>query len=421
MSAFGNVLTRKRYGDFGAVLPTTITSTLVSQPPSFTFSFPSALGTNAHADNFTWNNNTATITSINCWGVYPAGVHPDNFTGVIYLDAGGQPGSQFTTFTVPSTLVTRTATSTNVGGLQVYFYTLTLSPSINLPPGSFWLALANNSSWNILASFSGNGISAKSSSVFGPAWTTDTPDMAFALVNSMTVGDATGNHFEFGGNFKDAETGLINLPNRQLDTLTGQVIERNPFGPWRGPWRDPLWPWDHDGLGNGLTFADDNPTTPHPDTTDQQPPGVPIGGNCNDAEGQDPCKDPCATAKAAGLDNGDAGGVVCCHKVKISCAWIPGGGVTTTEPGQGIIKKCIIAHEDVHHDHIDCPKNKGKTVTRPDFKAGVTAKAGEYAAYTAEKKCLDDSKKDCGDNAACKTDVQKRADFVQRQAEKNAP
>jgi len=259
----GAVLTRKRYADYGAALPVTVASTVFSQAPNVPLTFPSASGTNAHADNFNWNSPTAQITAINCWGVYPSGVHADNFTGVIYASSG-LPGTQVAVFTVSGARVTRTLTGANIGGLPVYAYTLTLSPSLTLPPGSYWLALANGSSWNIVASSMGDNFSAKSTSVFGPSWNSDTPDMAFELVSSTTLTDSTGNHFEFGGRFFDNESGLYWCGDRNLATDLGRYIERN------------LSCIGASDLGNLFTFAGNNPTSAYPIGHDpEQPPVTP--------------------------------------------------------------------------------------------------------------------------------------------------
>ena len=126
----------------------------------------------------------------------------------------------------------------------------------------------------------------------------------------------------------------------------------------------------------------------------------------------------CKEAKKEKLDDGDAGGVVCCEGRKVSCSW------ARPEPGKGgeILLKCDLEHEDVHHAHVDeCPKTG---LSRPDFKKGVNLSQAECDAYKVSFKCYEKGLKECDEikddreKKKCSDLVKKTWDFYIKAANK---
>ncbi len=96
----------------------------------------------------------------------------------------------------------------------------------------------------------------------------------------------------------------------------------------------------------------------------------------------------CRDAKSGNLDNGNAGGVVCCDGRKVACNWhwLPDG-----EPNdfiERIIETCITEHEVSHFDDIDDCGATCPSLTRPNFRAGADQGAEECTAYRIELACL---------------------------------
>jgi hypothetical protein len=122
-------------------------------------------------------------------------------------------------------------------------------------------------------------------------------------------------------------------------------------------------------------------------------------------------RDCCAEAEAAGLNRTSAGGVVCCDGIKYSCSWGPGGPYTNPD-AIGIVRACVVEHENDHHDDVDCPAGPGPT--RPPFRPGSDPAAEERKAYAVEAACLRRARARCGGSPACERDVDSRLAFVMR-------
>jgi hypothetical protein len=117
------------------------------------------------------------------------------------------------------------------------------------------------------------------------------------------------------------------------------------------------------------------------------------------------------------LDKGDIAGVVCCGGKKYSCVWISGGATGAgNKEAKSIIDKCSGAHEDDHHDDIDCPSGPG--VTRPPFKPGKSPKAEECSAFKAEVACLKSSISGCDGDPQCISQVLAEIDSNNQQIKK---
>jgi len=164
------------------------------------------------------------------------------------------------------------------------------------------------------------------------------------------------------------------------------------YNPQPGRWlnRDPI---GEEGGNNLYAFVANSPIS-HYDLV-----GLFLTG-CS----KNPCSDPCGEAKKKGLDSGDVAGVICCGDKKYSCVWISGGATGAgNKKAKAILDKCSGAHEDDHHDDIDCPSGPG--ISRPPFKPGKSPKAEECLAYKAEVACLKSSISGCDSDPQCISQV----------------
>ncbi|TWU03447.1 hypothetical protein Pla100_03740 [Neorhodopirellula pilleata] len=133
----------------------------------------------------------------------------------------------------------------------------------------------------------------------------------------------------------------------------------------------------------------------------------------------------CDEAKAAGMSDGDAGGVVCCDGRKVSCVWISTGYLIghpdrPTEPTAiKIIDECVKKHEDTHHGHIDDCKAKVPSLERPDFSAGVDADKGECEAYKAEEKCMKGKIVKCRGRLNCANQVRQVLEILKKRRDRH--
>jgi YD repeat-containing protein len=231
----------------------------------------------------------------------------------------------------------------------------------------------------------------------------------FDAFGSPMAATAIGNPILFAGLRYDPDVGWYFFEARHLDPLTGHATTRNPDGLWT-----------ENPYGNAYTIENVNPTSSLLFAEGETGTTGTTGGEkklCGgDAEG---CKDPCGDAKTKGLDNGDIGGVICCKGKITSCIWKSGGATgAKNATAQKIIDDCGKAHEDDHHDDIDCPKDA--ELSRPAFKAGKDADTEEASAYKKELECLDNKKGDCGKDDACKKEVEKERELVKKRQEKHA-
>ena len=110
----------------------------------------------------------------------------------------------------------------------------------------------------------------------------------------------------------------------------------------------------------------------------------------------------CDDAEAAG----DGGGVVCCDGRKVSCSWQPPIG---SKEADDIIRRCILEHEDDHHDDIGDCLNVIPDLDRPPFRPEANPNAEECKAYQIEIDCLDKGKRECK-TTQCRETIQRVID-----------
>jgi len=278
-SANGVVVERYDYADYGAA-NITPGGTIV-QAPGAGLGYRSDLdpvpGPQVIADDFQVAQ-LETITSLRWWGFYIGGQVADDFSIVIFDDAGGLPGSPIYQAN-PGAAVTRTAAP---GGFQ---YDVDLSPAFEAQPGvRYWVEIVNNLpgppywAWRVAAP--ANTAAAFAANQFGP-WNPVTDDLAFAL-NPLA---SPGNPFLFHGQYFDAESSRYWTGDRYLATGSGRYIERGDQGSVYVPdvWKTDPVPWVRDtdmdriddlidvgvetrydiiiDFGNPYTFAANNPTS----------------------------------------------------------------------------------------------------------------------------------------------------------------
>ena len=107
------------------------------------------------------------------------------------------------------------------------------------------------------------------------------------------------------------------------------------------------------------------------------------------------CLNPCGLAKAAGLDGGMSGGVVCCGGKKLACVWALGPVNNST--AKKIIFDCAYLHEWQHFDETErCPPCD----MWPSLPAFTSGKESECRALTVEYECLRNKRQ----NGACNGD-----------------
>lgn len=130
---------------------------------------------------------------------------------------------------------------------------------------------------------------------------------------------------------------------------------------------------------------------------------IPARGACSECE-QNKC---CDDAKAAGNDNGDVGGIVCCDGKQFVCVWKERDGSAARD----YIRNCIQKHEEKHKEQGgECNPDDG----RFGPKNGGDLPARECAAFRTEIDCLKQSLKDCAklptkeDREDCISRVQNR-------------
>ncbi len=127
-----------------------------------------------------------------------------------------------------------------------------------------------------------------------------------------------------------------------------------------------------------------------------------------DLLGRAGCDNVCSDAVKEGLDVDERGlpdvsGVICCEGKKYSCLWRPTGqsGRLIDPLAQRIAGRCLIDHENVHHDHIDCPACT-PWPTREPFRFPITEANGECEAYTKSVTCLQNGLRECNNDLTCK-------------------
>jgi hypothetical protein len=155
--------------------------------------------------------------------------------------------------------------------------------------------------------------------------------------------------------------------------------------------------------------------------------GVPVNGTDPQGLAYQPCPPKCPKnkrrspgtccndAKNGGMAAGSAAGVVCCDGRKVSCAWLPDGGVPGNSASNGIISDCLLDHEKDHWSDIPACSPQCGTLSRPPFRPGAEPAAEECNAYRVELDCLTRSRVRCNGNPTCEQAVDIRTNFVSKQ------
>ncbi len=143
------------------------------------------------ADDFQLDLGSSTITDVHWWGAYFAGntpTEPDDFTIRFFADAGGPVIIPLAEFAVGD--VGRVDTGVNVGGLDVFAYSVDISPLVLTANTTFWLSIVNDTAADLnddwFWSFDFSGTSAAFRVLDDASWTV-TPDrrMGFQLTNDV--------------------------------------------------------------------------------------------------------------------------------------------------------------------------------------------------------------------------------------------
>jgi RHS repeat-associated protein len=175
------------------------------------------------------------------------------------------------------------------------------------------------------------------------------------------------------GQYFDAETGLNYNYNRDYDPATGRYVEADPLGMVEGT--------------NVYLYANDKPT------------------QLTDAFGLMTDEQCCLRSQQLGQNESpySAGWVICCEGRKVPCAYTPG----TARKGWDIIRSCIYKHERTHLPDIQCP-NCTKDPTRPSPSSPnyPGSDVAECRAARVELPCLRSSIAACGNDNACRREVQ---------------
>jgi RHS repeat-associated protein len=234
--------------------------------------------------------------------------------------------------------------------------------------------------------------------------------------NGMLVG-----HYEYDpyGNVLEASGSLATQPfqwsSKEAHALAdlryyGQRFLRSPWGRWLS--RDP-----RDELGYALVLGVASSPDSEAYWNAVAEPSAYLYVRNNPVRYWDAfglaCANVCGGAKTAGLDSGDLAGVICCGGNKYSCVWGTGSATgASNNKAITITKACAAAHENDHHDDIDCPKKDCDKLSRSPFKPGKDPAKEEKNAYKAECACYKVRLADCGKDAACKAQVEKEQNYV---------
>jgi RHS repeat-associated protein len=120
----------------------------------------------------------------------------------------------------------------------------------------------------------------------------------------------------------------------------------------------------------------------------------------------------CKDAVRKGLAGSNLGDVICCDGRWVPCAYMHNWEFTRpTTLSEGIVKECLIVHEQCHIDNGDFPERPsckfGETVREPN-KPGKTETEMERPCYLKELECLRKNLSKCGNDQACIDNVKRR-------------
>jgi RHS repeat-associated protein len=207
-------------------------------------------------------------------------------------------------------------------------------------------------------------------------WRWDADPFGAAAADQDPDGDSVT--FVYGlrlpGQYYDKESGLHYNYMRDYDADTGRYIESDPIGIADGP--------------NTYLYAKARPT------------------GLTDAFGlmtDDQC---CLRSQQLGQHENpnSIGWVVCCEGRKVACAYTP----STPRRGWDVLRKCILAHEQTHLSEIQCPNcTKDPERPAPSGPGYPGYNMSECRAGRVEMMCLRNSLASCGDDDACRTEVQR--------------
>jgi hypothetical protein len=124
---------------------------------------------------------------------------------------------------------------------------------------------------------------------------------------------------------------------------------------------------------------------------------VPLNETCKECKNGAPAPLFTDAECCAAVGSTDGGWVVCCNGDKLACV----------QAGGGVLSACILVHEQVHFNHVDCPGGLAEcTTTRPGFKPGQDPGDGECEGSHAEVACLQAT--NCAGDATCQATVDNR-------------
>jgi hypothetical protein len=104
---------------------------------------------------------------------------------------------------------------------------------------------------------------------------------------------------------------------------------------------------------------------------------------------------------------GAAGGItICCNGQKVACANPMIGNPMFDVPGELLINRCVVKHEEDHFDDIPCSSDC--KLERPNFRLFVSQRKAECSASKKEVECLRRSISACGGNPNCLMRLDKR-------------
>jgi len=205
---------------------------------------------------------------------------------------------------------------------------------------------------------------------------------------------AKANPFRFSTKYQDDETDLLYYGYRYYSASAGRWLSRDPI------------------KEQGFTKAARNSTIHRNEVKGEKPPlylfvaNSPV--NQMDFLGLS-CKDPCKWA--INHSEAETAVTVCCGGNKYPCLIYSGGSTGATDPtAKEIIDACVMAHEQVHVNDPNylCPKQclwKHPTYGKWANPDPQTHRAGECAAYTVERACLEGAKNQCRGDAVCEAQI----------------
>jgi RHS repeat-associated protein len=108
------------------------------------------------------------------------------------------------------------------------------------------------------------------------------------------------------------------------------------------------------------------------------PPAIPSGRRTPDPGGE---IDPCEVARGP-LGDGHAGGVICHRGRKVSCVWWT---PPPNHPAPAAVARCILEHEDDHHQDVTCAGCPRGYICRPPYN-NITAAGGRVPSLRSGRR-----------------------------------